>query len=77
MPKKMTPEQVRVLAVLERISAEVSKDSDAAEMYAEMLETGLSELHSQDAFGSEGQCDPRGDFRNGAWSMQNVEHVDV
>lgn len=30
----------------------------------------------EDAFGTEGQCDPRGDFRDGEWSMKRVQGVD-
>lgn len=40
---------------------------------ADMLDSALDELASNDAFGSEQQCDPRGDFRNGDWSMWDVE----
>ncbi len=41
--------------------------------YAEVLDSILDKIASQDAFGTEQQCDPRGDFRNHQWSMWNVE----
>lgn len=41
--------------------------------YAEVLDSILDNIASQDAFGTEQQCDPRGDFRNYQWSMWNVE----
>ena len=41
--------------------------------YAEVLDSILDNVASQDAFGTEQQCDPRGDFRNHQWSMWNVE----
>ncbi len=43
------------------------------DLYAEQLEKILDDIASQDGFGTEQQCDPRGDFRNGQWSMWNVE----
>ena len=41
--------------------------------YAAQLNQILDNLAFQDAFGTEQQCDPRGDFRNYQWSMWNVE----
>jgi hypothetical protein len=73
----MANTEVRVLTVLNRIAAQVSADEDYAEMYAEMLDSLLGEAHGNDAFGTEGQSDPRGDFRNGEWSMNRVEGVDA
>ena len=46
---------------------------DDAEMFAETLEIMLDDIHSNDGFGTEGQCDPRGDFRSGKWSMKKVQ----
>lgn len=45
-------------------------DSDAyIDMFSEMLESALDVLSEEDAFGTEGQCDPRGDMRNQRWSL--------
>ena len=56
----------------------MARDSEEdAEMLAEDLESMLDDIHSSDGFGTEGQCDPRGDFRNGKWSMSNVQGVDI
>lgn len=71
----LTQTQKNVLKVLERITDSVRKNEDDAEMYAEELEAMLSRMHSMEAFGTEGQADPRGDFRNGEWSMDEVEGV--
>lgn len=72
----MTPTQARVLAVLDRIAAQVRKDADDADVYSDSLEGMLGELAGNDFFGTEGQNDPRGDFRNGDWSMSRVEGID-
>ena len=41
--------------------------------YVVALEQGLNELAGNDFFGTECQCDPRGDGRNAQWSMSNIE----
>lgn len=71
-----TKTQDRVIKVLERMQAQVVEDEIAADMYSEMLEDGLTTLNNSDAFGTEGQNDPRGDFRNGEWTMDCVEGID-
>lgn len=43
------------------------------EQYAEVLDDILDSIASDDGFGTEQQCDPRGDFRDQQWSMWNVE----
>lgn len=73
-----TVEQKRVLAVLKRMVEQVESDEGYAEIYVDMLEDGLSELRGNDAFGTEGQCDPRGDMREQEWSMNDfIEGVDL
>lgn len=69
--------QRRVAVVLERMLAMARDNEDDAEMLAEALDTMLTDLHGNDGFGTEGQCDPRGDFRNDRWSMTRVEGVDA
>lgn len=76
MENGATKQQERVAKVLDNIRALVMEDDDNAAMFAEMLENNLDELNVEDAFGSEGQSDPRGDFRNGEWSMTKVEGID-
>lgn len=72
-----TDEQKRVLVVLDRIRQQVEDDPDNAIMYAEILEEGLDLLLGEDAFGTEGQCDPRGDMRDDKYSMfTNIDGVD-
>lgn len=41
------------------------------ELFAENMDEILDDLG--DAFGTERQCDPRGDFRNGEWNMWEIE----
>jgi hypothetical protein len=73
---EITAQQKRVAKVLDNMKAMALADEDNASMFAECLEFNLNELNGEDAFGSEGQSDPRGDFRNGDWSMDNVEGID-
>lgn len=72
----MNKTQERVSKVLDGIKSMVANDEDVANMFSDFLEDLLTELHNEDAFGTEGQCDPRGDFRNGYWSMNHVEGID-
>lgn len=82
MPKKKTIEakltksQERVVTVLNRLITLVKDDDDFADALSDDLNTLLDDIHSQDGFGTEGQSDPRGDFRDGHWDMWNVEGVD-
>lgn len=69
--------QQRVAKVLERIAEMSKRDEDDAEMFADTLEDMLEDIAQSDGFGTERQCDPRGDGRNGQWSMTHVEGVDA
>lgn len=42
----------------------VRPEDSYAQMFAELIDPVLDELESQDAFGTEGQLDPRGDHRD-------------
>lgn len=72
-----TKQQDRVLAVLANMQRLAQHDESYAALFEDLLETGLNELRDNDVFGTEGQADPRGDYRNGSWSMTFVEHVDA
>lgn len=76
MSKNLSVEQQRVSTVLRRMLHQVESDPKDAEMYAGELEILLSDLANEDAFGTEAQKDPRGDHREGEWSMSHVEGVD-
>lgn len=65
--------QQNCVTVLNRLAKMCEEDEDFAEALSGDLNTMLDEIHSQDGFGTEGQSDPRGDFRNGRWSMKKVE----
>tara|TARA_Y100001973_G_scaffold106687_1_gene186514 strand:- start:578 stop:967 length:390 start_codon:yes stop_codon:yes gene_type:complete len=69
-------EQKRVLKVLERIEELVSKDEDMAELFSHHLEPMLDDIQMDDGFGTESQQDPRGDGRDGHWSMERVQGID-
>ena len=72
----MTKNQKRVIKVLERLIEDVRENEEQADGLMEDLEIFLNGIHSMDGFGTEGQSDPRGDFRNGTWKMTRVEGID-
>ena len=72
----MNLEQKRLLLVLDRIKERVIKNPEDAEAWGESLNDMLDELEGVDFFGIEGQNDPRGDQRNGLWTMGRVEGLD-
>lgn len=72
----MEIKQQRVVTVLNRMIEMAKEDPDYAEIFSDGLECLLDEIHGDDGFGTEGQSDPRGDFREGNWSMDNVEGLD-
>ncbi len=73
---KEVTQQQRLVLVLERLIEMVKGDEDFAQYFAPDLDDLLTNIHEHDGFGTEGQSDPRGDFRNGAWSMDHVEGLD-
>jgi hypothetical protein len=70
---ELSIDQMRVLTVLQKIQSQVIANVDDSEAYAHGLEDMLNMLHDSDFFGSEASCDPRGDFRDGAWDMWNTQ----
>lgn len=73
---KQTKQQKRNQLVLERLIAFSNEDSNIAKHLADALDTALDDLASDDFFGTEAQMDPRGDGRDGTWTMKLVEGVD-
>lgn len=67
--------QRNCVAVLRRLVQMCEDDEGFAEALASDLTEMLDAIHGQDGFGTEGQSDPRGDARNGRWSMKKVEGV--
>lgn len=67
----MSKIQKNLLVVLPRIVKLVEEDEDFAESFAEDLEDLLDSIAMDDGFGTERQCDPRGDFRVKEWSLLN------
>lgn len=67
----------RVSKVLERLREMALQDEDAATAIADSLDYMLDDLHGDDFFGTEGQADPRGDFRSGEWTATScVQGID-
>ena len=65
----MTKYQKNLSIVLPRVLKLVEEDEDFAEMLAEELEAFFDSIAMDDGFGTERQCDPRGDFRDAEWSL--------
>ena len=65
----MSNTQDNIIKILPKLLEECKDDDFFAEVLAETLEVFLDSLASDDFFGTERQCDPRGDFRNGNWSL--------
>ena len=72
----MNKRQQRVTKVLGNMIKLVREEEEYAEMFSAGLEPLLDAYLSDDAFGTEGQNDPRGDMRDGEFSMNDVQGVD-
>jgi hypothetical protein len=65
--------QKNCVTVLNRLAKMCEEDEDFAKSLSIDLDSMLDGIYAQDGFGTEGQSDPRGDFRNGRWSMKKIE----
>lgn len=65
----MTKIQKNLLIVWPKIVEHIQEDEVVAEEVAVWLESYLDDLAMDDYFGSERQCDPRGDMRTKEWSL--------
>lgn len=72
----MQTQQKRVVRVLERMIDLAVDDFDTADLFSDKLDALLDDLAEDDFFGTEQQLDPRGDGREGVWSMWTVEGID-
>jgi hypothetical protein len=63
--------KANLITVLERLLEDLNGEIDGllAWEYAEAVDSFLNEFNDADFFGTEGQGDPRGDFREGNWSI--------
>lgn len=73
---KQSKQQKRNELVLQRLIAFSNEDKEAAKYLVEALDNMLIDLCQDDFFGTETQMDPRGDGRNGFWTMKKVEGID-
>lgn len=71
----MKKPQTSCVTVLTRLAKMCEEGKEFAEALANYLDTMLDEIQSQDGFGTEAQSDPRGDFRNGRWTIKKIEPV--
>lgn len=65
----MTHIQDNLVLVYTRLIELVKDDEGLAEHLAYNLEIDLDEISMDDGFGTERQCDPRGDMRVKEWSI--------
>ena len=75
-PNPKVTQQQRLVLVLERLIEMAKSDDDFVESFSTDLESVLDDIHHQDGFGTEGQSDPRGDFRDGDWRIDFVQGLD-
>lgn len=69
----MNSMQQSVSDTLFRMARLAEQDADLSQAFAQFLDQGLDELQADDAFGTEGQLDPRGDFRDGRWRAEAAQ----
>jgi len=64
-----------IIKVLNEIKNRVENPEydEAAEEWAEALDSMLDQMKNNDQFGSEASTDPRGDFREGRWNMWEIQ----
>lgn len=72
----MSDQAKRVITVLDRTIDLINQDEEYADMMSDYLDDMLEDLLNYDAFGSEGQNDPRGDGRDGEWTLWRVQGID-
>ncbi len=72
----MNKYQKRMDKVLDRLKKLNEEDEDFAYDFGDFLDNALESLAQNDYFGTECQNDPRGDGRDGEWSMSFVQGVD-
>lgn len=65
----MTKVQENLILVYTRLIDLVREDEGLAEHLAYAIECDLDEVSMDDGFGTEHQCDPRGDMRIKEWSI--------
>lgn len=65
-----------LVSKLDQMSLNAESSKSSAAKIANLLDVLLDEYGSNDGFGSERECDPRGDFRNGEFSVFAPENYE-
>jgi hypothetical protein len=64
MAKKTTVTSRNLAVLMERLTKyALETEDESRQAFCDVLNRFLDDLAAQDAFGTEGQCDPRGDQR--------------
>lgn len=66
----------RLVTVVNRIVEMCTDNENDTLAFSEVFDDMLDDLAADDFFGTEGSTDPRGDMREGSWSMFRVDGVD-
>lgn len=72
-PDAMSKTQKRILIVLSRLTLLVEKGQVHSETLSNALNGMLDDLKGEDFFGTEAQLDPRGDGREGNFTMDKIQ----
>jgi len=65
--------QANTCVILHRLENLVKGDESFSKEFSEYLGNPLDEMNYHGDFGKYGQNDPRGNYKNGKWSMDNIE----
>ena len=71
----MTESQKSLLFVLDRMKKMALESNYIANDFIGGLDAMLDDLLAEDIFGTEGQMDPRGDQREGEWTVDNPQRL--
>lgn len=70
------PDYQRLKELFNRILENCESQPENVKGFLPEMESALNNLASDDFFGTEGQSDPRGDHRDGEWSVWKMQGLD-
>lgn len=73
---KPTKKLSRFAVVWARLLFHLERHPEDLPFFENQLDNIFNEFQSMDGFGTEAASDPRGDFRDGEWSMRRVQGID-